>query len=134
MGTDPVQLPGQGPTITSPGINLTVAANALLRADPDDPGNTDDEKAHQEAFQLIMNGFSTATCTLSDGYQWACKEVQTIVRKSLRKSTAEDHTFVWGSSATICRWVWAVHLAMDCLGESIQEQSRLLQEARKAGK
>ena len=130
-GTDPVQQTGQGPTITSPGINLAVAVNATLLADPDD---TDDEKARWEAFQLIKQGFSTATRTLLDGYQQACKEVQTIVRKSLRKSTAEDRTFVWGSSAAICHWVWAIHPAMDCLGESIEEQMCLLQEAQKTGK
>ena len=134
MGTDPKQPPRQGPTITSPGINLTMAANASLLADPDDPGDTDDEKAHREAFQLIMQGFSTATHTLSDVYQRACKEVQIIVQRSLRKSTAEDHTFVWGASAAIRHWVQAVHPAMDCLGESIEEQLHLLQEARKAGK
>ena len=81
-----------------------------------------------------MQGFHTATRTLSNEYQQACREVQTIVRKSLRKSTAIDCTFVWGASATIHRWVGDVHLAMDCMGESIEEQSCLLQEARKAGK
>ena len=134
MGTDPVQPPRRGPTITSLGINLTMAANASLMADPDDPGDTDDEKTCREAFQLIMQGFSTATHTLSDGYQWACKEVQTIVQRSLRKSTAEDHTFVWGASAAIRRRVWVIHPAMDCLGESIEEQLHLLKEACKAGK
>ena len=132
MGTDPIQPPGRGPTITSLGINLTMAANALLMANPVDLGNTDDEKTCWEAFQLIMQGFSTAT--LSDGYQWACKEVQTIVQRSLRKSTAEDRTFVWGASAAIHRWVQVIHPAMDCLGESIEEQLHLLQEAQKAGK
>ena len=114
-----------------------MAVDASLLVDPDDatdPANTNDEKAHREAFQLIMQGFSTATHTLWDEYQWACKEVQTIVRKSLRTSTALDRTFVCGASATIRHWVRAVHPAMDCLGESIEEQLHLLQEARKAGK
>ena len=56
------------------------------------------------------------------------------VWKSLRRSTTIDRTLLWGASAAICHWVWAVHLAMDCLEESIEEQSRLLQEAWKAGK
>ena len=108
---------------------VTLEAPLLTNLD-----NTDDEKARREDFQLIMQGFHAATRTLSDGYQEACKEVQTIVRKSLRRSTAIDHTFVWGASAAIRCWVRAVHRAMDCLGESIEEQLCLLQEARKAGK
>ena len=39
-----------------------------------------------------------------------------------------------GALATICRWVKAVHPAINCMGESLEEQSRLLQEARKVGK
>ena len=41
-----------------------------------DPADTDDEKAWWDAFQLIMQGFHAATCTLSDHYQLACKEVE----------------------------------------------------------
>ena len=133
-GTNPVQPPVRGPTITSPDINIAVALDVPLLANPGDLADTDDEKACWEAFQLIMQGFRTVTHTLSDEYQQACKEVQTIVRKSLRRSTALDCTFVWGASAAICCWEQAVHPAMDCLGESIEEQSRLLQEAQKAGK
>ena len=131
MGTNPVGPPGQGPTITSPGVNLVVAPEVSLLASP---ANKDDEKACRDAFQLIMQGFHTTTRTLSDEYQQACKEVQTIIWKTLRKSTAMDHTFVWGALAAIHRWVRTVHLAMDCIRESIEEQSCLLQEAQKAGK
>ena len=130
-GADPTWPTGQEVMVTSPAVNLMVAPEAPLLADPAD---TDDEKACRDAFQLIMQGFHTATRTFSDEYQEACKEVQTIVRKSLRKSTTIDCTFVWGASAAICQWVKAVHPAMDCIGESMEEQSRLLQEARQAGK
>ena len=112
MGTNPVWPTGPVAAVTGPAVNLTVAPEApegpgaLLLADPAD---TDDEKARWDAFQLIMQGFHATTRTLSDGYQQACKEVQTIVRRSLRKSTAIDHTFVWGASAAVCRWVKAVH-------------------------
>ena len=126
MGVNPTGPTRQEATITSPDVNLVVALEALLLANP---GDTDDEKAHWDAFQLIMQGFHTATCTFSDKYQEACKEVQTIVGKFLRKSTTIDHTFVWGASAAICQWVKAVHPAMDCMGESLEEQSHLLQEA-----
>ena len=131
MGVDPTGPTGQEATITSLDVNLAVALEAPLLADPAD---TDDEKAHRDAFQLIMQGFHTTTRTFLYKYQEACKEVQTIVRKSLRKSTTIDRTFVWGSSATIRWWVKAVHPAMDCMGKSMEEQSRLLQEARQARK
>ena len=130
-GADPTWPTGPEVMVTGPAVNLAVAQEAPLLADQAD---TDDEKAHRDAFQLIMQGFHTATCTLSDEYQEACKEVQTIIRKSLQRSTAIDHTFIWGALAAIYQWVKAVHLAMDCMGENLEEQSRLLQEARKAGK
>ena len=74
MGTNPIGPPGQGPTTTSLGVNLVVAPEVSLLASP---ANTDDEKACWDAFQLIMQDFNTTTCTLSDEYQQACKEVQT---------------------------------------------------------
>ena len=140
MGTNPVWPTRPVAVVMGPAINLAVAPEApegpeglgaLLLAHPAD---TDDEKARRDTFQLIMQGFHAATRTLSDRYQQACKEVQTIVQRSLRKSAAIDHTFVWGASAAVHRWVKAVHPAMDCMGESLEEQSRLLQMARQAGK
>ena len=59
-----------------------------------DPPDTDNQKAWWDAFQLILQGFHAATQTLSDNYQHACVEVQGIVQRSLRKSTAIDRTFV----------------------------------------
>ena len=131
-GTNPVWPTGPVATVMGLAVNLAVAPEApegpgaLLLADPAD---TDDEKACWDTFQLIMRGFHAATCTLSNEYQQACKEVQTIVRRSLRKSTTLDRTFVWGASAAIHQRVKAVHLAMDCMGESLEEQSCLLQMA-----
>ena len=93
MGVDPTGPTGQEAMVTSLDVNLVVAPEVLLLADLAD---TDDEKACPDAFQLIMQGFHTATRTFSNEYQEACKESQTIVQKSLRKSTAVDRTFVWG--------------------------------------
>ena len=127
MGTNPVWPTRPVAAVTSLAVNLMVAPEALegleglgapLLADPAD---TDDEKARRDAFQLIMHGFHTTTHTLSDGYQQACKEVQTIVRRSLRKSTAIDRTFVWGALAAVRWWVRAIHPAMDCMEESLEE-------------
>ena len=123
-GTNPVWPTGPVATVTSPATNLAVALEALEGVEGPgapllaDPADKDDEKACQDTFQLIIQGFHTATRTLSDRYQQACKEVQTIVQRSLRKSTTIDCTFVWGASATIRRWVRAVHPAMDCRGRA----------------
>ena len=47
---------------------------------------------------------------------------------------AVDRTFMWGASAAIHRWVKEVQSAMDCMDQSLEEQARLLQKAREAGK
>ena len=139
-GTNPIQPTGPVATVKSLAANLTVAPEALEGAEElgalllSDPADMDDEKACWDAFQLIMQGFHITTRTLSDSYQQACKEVQTIVWRSLRKSTAIDHTFVWGALAATHQWVRAIHLTIDYMGESLEEQSRLLQTAWLAGK
>ena len=96
-GTNPTQ-PTMG-TVVGLDAALIVAPEAT---DPPEipllgnPADTDDEKARRDAFQLLMQGFHTATHTLSDSYQDACREVQTIVQRALQRSTAIDRTFVWG--------------------------------------
>ena len=137
MGTNPVWPTGPVATVMGPAVNLAVAREAPEGPEAPllvDPADTDDEKACRDAFQLIMQGFHAATGTLFDGYQQACKEVQNIVWRSMKKSTAMDCTFVWGASAAIRRWVRAVQLALDCNGESLEEQACLLQMAWQAGK
>ena len=137
MGTNPVRPARPVAAVTGLATDLTVALEApegLGAPLLGDPTDTDDEKARQDAFQLIMQGFHAATCTLCDEYQEACKEVQTIIQRSLRKSTAIDRTFVWGASGAIRQWVRAVHLAMDCMGKSMDKQLLLLQAAHQAGK
>ena len=137
MGTDPVRPAGPVAAVTGLATDLAVVPEApegLGAPLLGDPADTDDEKAHRDAFQLIMQGFHATTHTLSDEYQEACKEVQTIIRRFLRKSTAIDHTFVWGASGAIRRWVRAVHPAMDYMGKSMEQQSHLLQVACQAGK
>ena len=131
-GADPVRPTRPAATFTGLAVNLAMVTEALegpgipLLANPAD---TDDEKARQDAFQLIMQGFHTTTHTLSDTYQEARQEVQTIIRRSLQRSNTVDQTFVWGASATVRHWVKAVQPAMDCMEESLEEESWLLQEA-----
>ena len=62
-GADPTGPTGQEATVTSLDVNLVVAPEAPLLADPAD---TDDEKARRDAFQLIMQGFPTAIRTFLD--------------------------------------------------------------------
>ena len=136
-GTNPIWPTEPIVTVTGLAVNLAVAPEAPQGSEAPllaDPADTDDEKARRDAFQLIMQGFHAATHTLSDSYQQACKEVQNIVRRSMKKSTAMDHMFVWGASAAVHRWVWAIQPAMDCMEESLEEQACLLQVARQAGK
>ena len=122
-GTNPIW--PTGPAATPEGSEVLLLA---------DPADTDDEKAHWDTFQLIMQGFHATTHTLSNRYQQACKEVQNIVRRSMKKSTVMDRTFVWRASAAIRQWVWAVQPAIDCMEESLEEQAHLLQAAWQAGK
>ena len=80
-----------------------------------------------------MQGLHEASHTLSEGYQWACLEVQGLVNQSLSLSTEKDRRFMAEASTALRWWVKAVQPAIDCLGKSVAEQSHLLEDARKAG-
>ena len=87
MGTNPIWPTRPVATVTGLAVNLVVAPEAPEGREAPllvDPADTDDEKACWDAFQLIMQGFHATTRTLSDGYQQACKEVQNIVRRSMK--------------------------------------------------
>ena len=96
-GTNPVRPTGPVATVMGPAVNLAVAPEVPEGSEAPllvDPADTDNEKAHRDAFQLIMQGFHATTCTLSNSYQQACKEVQNIVRRSMGKSTVMDRMFM----------------------------------------
>ena len=124
-------------TATGPDAALKVASEVT---DPmetpllGDPADMDDEKARRDAFQLLMQGFYSVTHTLSNSYQDASREVQTIVWRALQRATAIDCTFVWGTSGTIRCSVKEVQPAMDCMEGSLEEQARLLQRAQGPGR
>ena len=104
MGTNSVWPTEPVAAVMGPAVNLVVVPEAPEGLEAPllaDPADTDDEKACRDTFQLIMQGFQATTHTLSDSFQQACKEVQNIVRRSMKKSTAMDRTFVWGALATI---------------------------------
>ena len=131
--------PTQPTTDTIAGLDAALIVAPEVTHPPEipllgNPADTDDEKACWDAFQLLMQGFHTATHTLSDSYQDACREVQTIVRRALQRSMAINRILVRGASAAFRHWVKAVQPAMDCMEESLEEQAWLLQEALEAGK
>ena len=76
-----------------------------------------------EPYEIILQGFLTVSQTLSVAYGAASSEIQTIVWKSLAKTTAEDWTFVWGASGAICHWLDSVRPAMASTEESTKDQA-----------
>ena len=88
----------------------------------------------QRPYEIVLQGFWTVSQTLSVAYGAASSEIQTIARKSLAKTTAEDRTFVWGASWAIHHWLDSVRPAMTATEESTKDQAQLLAEARQAGK
>ena len=119
--------------LTSPALALTMAQIQEAAATGDGNGDTDEEKIRLDAYQGVMRGLHMVSCMLSDGFQRACLEVQGLVRQYLNRSTYKDRKFVAEASTALCQWVKAVQLAINCLDKSIAKQSRLLEDARKAG-
>ena len=119
--------------LTSPALALTMAQIQEAAATGDINGDTNEEKIRLDAYQGVMRGLHMVSCMLSDGYQRACLEVQGLVRQYLNRSTYKDRKFVAEASTALCQWVKAVQLAINCLDKSIAKQSRLLEDARKAG-
>ena len=93
----------------------------------------EEPKEPLEPYQ-ILQGFWTVSQTLSVAYGAASSEIQTIVRKSLAKATAENRTFIWGASGAIHHWLDSVMPAMAAMEKSTKDQAQLLAEARQAGK
>ena len=77
----------------------------------------------REPYQIVLQGFWTVSQTLSVAYGAASSEIQTIVRKSLAKATAEDRTFLWGASRAIRRWLDSVKPAMAAMEEDTKDQA-----------
>ena len=81
--------------LSLPALALTMAQ--IQEASGDDPSNTNEEKA-----KGVMWGLHAASRTLSEGYQWACLDVQGLVRQSLALSTEKDCKFVASASLSRC--------------------------------
>ena len=93
----------------------------------------------------MLQGFWTVAQTFSAAYGNASSDIQRVIRKSLRDSTSDDRTFIYGASNVIRPWVESVCPAMggnqtgkDGTGvgkdtKVIKDLTQLLADARKAG-
>ena len=122
--------PGPAPSEVTVGAQL--GDNQVEAGDGEEP--QEPEKPPLEPYDIVLQGFRTVSQTLSAAYGAASSEIQTIVWKSLAKTTAEDWTFVWGASGAIHHWLDSIRLAMASTEETTKDQAQLLAEARQAGK
>ena len=60
----------------------------------------------------MLQGFRTVAQTFSAAYGSASCDIQQVIRRSLRESTNDDRTFIYGASNVIRRWVESVCPAM----------------------
>ena len=97
-----------------PGDDQVEASDGEEPQEPEEP---------LEPYEIILQGFRTISQTLSVAYGAASSEIQTIVRKSLAKTTAEERTFVWGASGAIRHWLDSVRPAMASTEESTKDQA-----------
>ena len=74
---------------------------------PQDPQD-DSPQPHQQ----VLQGFQTVAQTFSAAYGSASSDIQQVIRRSLRESTNDDRTFIYGASNAIHRWVESVRPAM----------------------
>ena len=89
---------------TQPGDNQVEASDGEEPQKPEEPP--------LEPYEIVLQGFQTVSQTLSAAYGAASSEIQTIVWKSLAKTTSEDRTFVWEASWAIRHLLYSIRLAM----------------------
>ena len=135
---DPEEVPERIPDQTEENLD-EIAGEGDPKA-PQDPQD-DSPQPHQQ----VLQGFQTVAQTFSAAYGSASSDIQQIIRRSLRESTNDDQTLIYGASNTICRWVESVRPAMagNDTGKDgmevvkdtkvIKDPTQLLADARKAG-
>ena len=74
---------------------------------PQDPQD-DSPQPHQQ----VLQGFQTVAQTFSAAYGVGSSDIQQVIQRSLRESTNDDRTFIYGASKAICCWVESVRPAM----------------------
>ena len=78
--------------------------------DPQAPQHPQDDAP--QPHRQVLQGFQTVAKTFSAAYSSASSDIQRVIRRSLRESTNDDRTFIYGASNAICRWVESVRPAM----------------------
>ena len=78
--------------------------------DPQVPQDPPDDVPHPN--REALQGFQTVAQTFSAAYGNASTDIRRVIRRSLRESTNDDRTFIYGASNVICRWVESICPAM----------------------
>ena len=78
--------------------------------DPQVPQDPQDDIP--EPHRQVLQGFRTVAQTFSATYGNASFDIQRVLCRSLRESTHDDRTFIYGASNVIRRWVQSVCPAM----------------------
>ena len=78
--------------------------------DPQAPEDLQDDSP--QPHRQVLQGFQTVAQTFSATYGIASSDIQQVIRRSLRESTNDDRTFIYGVSNAILRWVESVRPAM----------------------
>ena len=78
--------------------------------DPQAPQDPQDDAP--QPHQQVIQGFQTVAQTFSAAYGSASSDIQQVIRRSLRESTNDDRTFIYGASNAIHHWVESIRLAM----------------------
>ena len=98
---DPEEVPEQIPD--QPEDNPDEVAG---EGDPQVPQDPQDDVP--EPHRQVLQGFWTVAKTFSATYGEASSDIQRVLRRSLRESTHDDRTFIYGASNIIRRWVQSV--------------------------
>ena len=113
------------------------------KGDPQAPQDPQDDIP--EPHRQVLQGFRTVVQTFSAAYGDASFDIQRVLHRSLRESTHDDRTFIYGASNVIRRWVQSVCPAMGGnqtgkdgteVGKDTKvtkDPTQLLADARKAG-
>ena len=102
---DPEEVPERIPD--QPEVNPDEVAGEGDPQVPQDPPD-DVPQPHRE----VLQGFRMVAQTFSVAYGNASSDIQRVIRRSLRESTNDDWTFIYGASNVIHRWVESVCPAM----------------------
>ena len=111
--------------------------------DPQVPQDPRDDAP--QPYRQVLQGFRTVAKTFSAAYGCTSSDIQRVIWRSLRESTNDDRTFIYGASNAIRHWVESVCPAMagNEMGKDgteagkdtkvTKDQTQFLADAREAG-